>query len=205
MKIGFDRNQMTGSHKKSNETNHRRMMAMGHELVPLSVPYGDYIVITPEIEETIKRRGSKLKKMDLVNDIKVSVDRKNSIDEICMNLCSSQSQHERFREELITAQKAGCKFYILIETTERIRSVQDILKWSNPRLHKYNKTKYMHSIGKWQNVKLSGQRPPCDNVRLMKTMLTCESRYKCKFVFCSPYESAQKIVELLSGEGAKGE
>lgn len=196
---------MTGSHKKSNETNHRRMMALGHELVPLPVPYGDYIVITPEIEETVKRRGDKLKKMDLVNDIKVSVDRKNSIDEICMNLCSSQSQHERFREELITAQKAGCKFYILIETTERIRSVQDILKWSNPRLHKYNKTKYMHSIGKWQNVKLSGQRPPCDNVRLMKTMLTCESRYKCKFVFCSPYESAQKIVELLSGEGAKGE
>ena len=200
MRIGVDKNQLTGSHKKSNETNHRKMMAMGHELVPLPVPYGDYIVITPEIEETIKRRGGKLKKMDLVNDIKVSVDRKNSIDEICTNLCSSKRQHERFREELITAQKAGCKFYILIETTERIRSVQDILKWSNPRLHKYNKTKYMHSIGKWQNVKLSGQRPPCDNARLMKTMLTCESRYKCKFVFCSPYESAQKIVELLTKE-----
>ena len=200
MKIGVDVNQLTGSHKRSNEMNHRRMMSQGHEIVPLRIPYGDYIEVTPEIAEVVKRRGGKLSKLDLINDIKIAVDRKKSLDEICGNLCSNKEEHERFREELIRAQKAGCRFFVLVENTEHIKSINDVLKWSNPRLHKYNKTKYMHSIGKWQNVKLSGSKPPCDNVRLMKTMMTCEARYGCKFLFCSPYEAADRIVELLGGD-----
>lgn len=199
MIIGVDRNQLTGSHKKSNEANHRRMMAMGHEIMPLPLPYGDYIQVTPTIHETIIRRGDKIKKMDLVNDIKIAVDRKNSIDEICGNLCSTQKEHERFREEAITAQKAGAVFYVVVENTENIKSIHDILKWSNPRLHRYNKINYMHKLGKWQNVKNSGQRPPCDNLRLMKTMMTMAQKYSIKWIFCSPYESAQKIAELLEG------
>lgn len=200
MIIGVDRNQLTGSHKKSNEVNHRRMMAMGHEIMPLPLPYGDYIQVTPTIHETITRRGDKIKKMDLVNDIKIAVDRKNSIDEICGNLCSTQREHERFREEAITAQKAGAEFYVLVENTEGIKSVHDILKWSNPRLHRYNKINYMHKLGKWQSVQNPGKRPPCDNLRLMKTMLTMAQKYNIHWILCSPYESAQKIVELLTGE-----
>ena len=199
MIIGVDRNQLTGSHKKSNEVNHRRMMAMGHEIMPLPLPYGDYIQVTPTIHETIIRRGDKIKKMDLVNDIKIAVDRKNSIDEICGNLCSTQREHERFREEAITAQKAGCVFYVVVENTENIKSIHDILKWSNPRLHRYNKINYMHKLGKWQNVQNAGKRPPCDNLRLMKTMMTMSAKYGIKWVLCSPYESAERIVELLKG------
>ena len=201
MKIAVDVNQTTGSHKRSNELNHRRLMALGHSFVLTRLPYGDYAEVTPEVEEVIKRRGDKISKIDLVNDIKIAVDRKKNIDEICGNLCSSQNEHERFREEVIKAQKAKCRFYILVENDERIRSVQDILKWSNPRLHKFNKTKYMHSIGRWQNVKLSGKRPPCDNLRLMKTMLTMQAKYGCEFVFCAPFEAADKIAELLQGGG----
>ena len=200
MRIGVDRNQLTGTHKKSNEANHRRMMSMGHELMPLPLPYGDYVQITDEIAETVKRRGDKIKKMDLVNDIKIAVDRKNSIDEICGNLCSSENEHRRFREEAITAQKAGAKFYVVIETEEKIKSLDDIRKWSNPRLHRYNKINYMHRLGKWQNVKNSGSRPPCDNIRLMKTMYTMAQKYGINWIFVSPYESAAKIVELLTGE-----
>ena len=199
MRIGVDRNQLTGTHKKSNEVNHRRMMSMGNELMPLPLPYGDYIQITDEIAEVVKRRGDKIKKMDLVNDIKIAVDRKNSIDEICGNICSSQKEHERFREEAITAQKAGAKFYVLVENDEGIKSIDDIRKWSNPRLHRYNKVNYMHRMGKWQNVKNPGKRPPCDNFRLLKTMYTMSVKYDIIFVFCSPYESAEKIVELLKG------
>lgn len=200
MRIGVDRNQLTGTHKKSNEANHRRMMSMGHELMPLPLPYGDYVQITDEIAETVKRRGDKIKKMDLVNDIKIAVDRKNSIDEICGNLCSSENEHRRFREEAITAQKAGAKFYVVIETEEKIRSLDDIRKWSNPRLHRYNKINYMHRLGKWQNVKNSGSRPPCDNIRLMKTMYTMAQKYSIIWAFCSPYESAELIVKLLGGD-----
>lgn len=203
MRIGVDRNQLTGTHKKSNEANHRRMMSMGHELMPLPLPYGDYVQITDEIAETVKRCGDKIKKMDLVNDIKIAVDRKNSIDEICGNLCSSENEHRRFREEAITAQKAGAKFYVVIETEEKIRCLDDIRKWSNPRLHRYNKINYMHRLGKWQNVKNSGSRPPCDNIRLMKTMYTMAQKYNIHWCFCSPYESAAKIVELLKGGGQK--
>ena len=173
---------------------------MGHEIIPLPLPYGDYVQVTPTIYETVKRRGDKIKKMDLVNDIKIAVDRKNSIDEICGNLCSSQREHERFREEAITAQKAGCEFHVLVENTEGIKSVHDILKWSNPRLHRYNKINYMHKLGKWQSVQNPGKRPPCDNLRLMKTMLTMAQKYNIHWCFCSPYESAEKIVELLTGE-----
>ena len=198
MIIGVDRNQVTGSHKRSNEANHRRMARMGHQLVILPIPFGDYIAVTPTIEETIKRRGAKLKKMDLVNDITVAVDRKNSIDEICMNLCSSKEQHERFREECITAQKAGAEFYVLIENDEGIRSVKDLTKWSNPRFARYHKIKYMHSIGRWQSVKLPGKKPPCDNIRLIKTMGTMAAKYNVRFVLCSKPESAEKIVELLT-------
>lgn len=199
MIIGIDRNQLTGSHKKSNEANHKRMMNMGHELMPLPLPYGDYIQVTDEIAEVVKRRGDRIKKMDLVNDIKIAVDRKNSIDEICGNLCSSQKEHERFREEAITAQKAGATFYVVIENTEGIKSIDDIRKWSNPRLHRYNKVNYMHKLGKWQNVHNKGSKPPCDNIRLMKTMYTMAQKYSINWIFCSPYESAEKIVELLGG------
>ena len=200
MRIGVDRNQLTGTHKKSNEMNHRKMMAMGHELMPLPLPFGDYCLITDDVAETIKRRGDKIKKMDLVNDIKIAVDRKNSIDEICGNLCSSKREHDRFREEAITAMKAGAEFHVVIETDEKIRSVDEIRKWSNPRLHRYNKINYMHRLGKWQNVKNSGSKPPCDNIRLMKTMYTMAQKYSIHWIFCSPYESAEKIVELLTGE-----
>ena len=201
MIIGVDRNQITGTHKKSNESNHRKMTAMGHRLTILPIPFGDYIQVTPAIEETIKRRGMTLKKMDLINDIKVAVDRKNSIDEICSNICSSREQHERFRDECIAAQKAGCKFYVLIENDEGLKTIRDLVKWSNPRYHRYNKVRYMHSIGKWNHVKLSGKKPPCDNIRLMKSMMTMELKYGVKFIFCNPYESAAKIVELLETGG----
>ena len=204
MIIGVDRNQITGSHKKSNAANHRKMTSMGHKLTVFPIPFGDYIQVTPEIEETVKRRGMKLKTMDIINDIKVAVDRKNSIDEICGNLCSSREAHERFRDECITAQKAGARFYILVENEEGIRDVHGITKWSNPRLHRYNKIKYMHSIGKWQSTPLPGKRPPCDNIRLMKTMITMSAKYNVNFIFCSPYESADRIVELLGGTDEQG-
>ena len=201
MIIGVDSNQLAkGSHEKSNRANHQKHVSMGHILVPLAIPYGDYIQITPEIDEIIKTKGDKLSKKDLDGKITISVDRKNSIDEICGNLCSSQREHERFRNELIAAQKSNCKMFAVIENDEKIRSVDEIRKWSNPRLHRYNKINYMHRLGKWQNVKNKGSKPPCDNIRLIKTMHTMSAKYKIHWHLCSPYESAEMIVKLLNGE-----
>ena len=52
MRIGEDKAQQANKH----ELKHRMLAEMGHELVPLPVPVGDYIEITPEIQEVIDRR-----------------------------------------------------------------------------------------------------------------------------------------------------
>ena len=90
--------------------------------------------------------------------------------------------------------------YVNEQTDEKIRSVDEIRKWSNPRLHRYNKINYMHRLGKWQNIKNKGSKPPCDNIRLIKTMHTMSAKYGIHWHLCSPYESAEMIVRLLSGE-----
>ena len=78
MRIGEDTAQQASKH----ELKHRMLAEMGHELVPLPVPVGDYIEITPEIQEVIDRRGDKLKKMDLIGLIKTSVDTKRECEEL---------------------------------------------------------------------------------------------------------------------------
>lgn len=195
MKIGVDINQLTSSHEKSNLVNHKWLLNNGHGLTPIPLPYGDYCEVTPEIQEIIDRRKTKLSKIDLVSAIKISVDRKNSIDEICGNICGSQ--HERFREEAIRAKSAGARFYVLIENDEGITDLDGVKHWSNPRMHRYNKINYMHRIGKWKSVPLP-KRPPTANITLYKAMYSMEKKYDIIWVFCKPNEAGAKIVELLS-------
>ena len=54
MRIGEDKAQQANKH----EVKHHMLAEMGHELVPLPVPVGDYIEITSEIQEVIDRRGA---------------------------------------------------------------------------------------------------------------------------------------------------
>lgn len=193
MKIAADKNQFVGTHGKSNHRKHKELKELGNELVPIPLPFGDYCLITDEMQETIDRRGSKLKKQDLVGDIKLSIDTKKDLLEVCGNICSSS--HARFRDEVILAQKVGATLIILVEEAG-INSIDDVFKWQNPRLHRYNKIKYMHEQGKWQNIALP-KAPPTNGKTLAKAMLTLENKYGCRFMFCKPSETANKIVELL--------
>lgn len=202
MKIATDTNQLTGSHASSNEANHRWLLENGHGITPLPLPYGDYIEITSEIQEIIDRRGEKLGKMDLMLDIKVAVDRKKNLDEVSGNICGRD--HDRFREEVIRAQKAGAKFYVLVENDEGITDLNGVRHWSNPRMHRYNKIKYMHKIGKWPSVPLP-RKAPTASMTLFKAMYTMAKKYDIQWVFCKPSEAAAKIVELLGGDnGSQG-
>ena len=199
MKIAVDKNQLQkGSHAQSNAYNHRMMERAGHELVALPLPYSDYCEVTEEMQETIDRRGDKLKKADLVGDIKIAVDRKNSIDEICGNVCSTTSAHERFRDEVILAQKCGCKFYVLIED-EKVTNLDDLEKWENPREKKYFYYKALMAQGKKLRMILPKQ-PPASGKKLAKALRTMETKYGVKFLFCKPKDAAQRIVELLTKE-----
>ena len=197
MKIAVDKNQLQkGSHAQSNAYNHRMMERAGHELIALPLPYADYAEVTAEMQETIDRRGDKLKKADLVGDIKIAVDRKNSIDEICGNVCSTTSAHERFRDEVILAQKCGCKFYVLIED-DKVTSLDDLEHWENPREKKYFYYKALMAQGKKLRMILPKQ-PPASGKTLAKALRTMETKYGVKFLFCKPKDAAARIVELLT-------
>ena len=196
MKIAADKNQFSGSHGKSNAKKHKQLEKLGIEIIPTPLPFGDYCLVTDQMQETIDRRGDKLKKQDLVGDIKISIDTKKDLLELAGNICSGS--HDRFRDEIILAQKVGAKMIILIE--ERgIKSIDDVFQWKNPRMHRYNKIKYMHSIGKWNSIKVP-KRPPTSGQTLAKAMLTCQLKYGCKFLFCSPEETGGKIIEILTSE-----
>ena len=200
MKIAVDKNQLQkGSHAQSNAYNHRMMERAGHELIALPCPFGDYCEVTAEMQETIDRRGDKLKKADLVGDIKIAVDRKNSIDEICGNVCSTTSAHERFRDEVILAKKCGCKFYVLIED-DKVTSLDDLEHWENPREKKYFYYKALMAQGKKLRMILPKQ-PPASGKTLAKALRTMEIKYGVTFLFCKPKDAAARIVEILSNEG----
>ena len=199
MKIAVDKNQLQkGSHAQSNAYNHRMMERAGHELIALPLPFGDYCEVTKEVSETVDRRRTRLKKIDLFGDIKIAVDRKNSIDEICGNVCSTTSAHERFRDEVILAQKCGCKFYVLIED-EKVTSLEDLEKWQNPREKKYFYYKALMAQGKKLRMVLPKQ-PPASGKKLAKALRTMEEKYGVKFLFCKPKDAAARIVEILSND-----
>lgn len=194
MKIAVDKNQTIGSHEKSNADLHRQFGLIGNELVILNLPFGDYCEVTEQMQDTINRRGTKLKKADLVGDIKLSVDRKNSIDELCGNICGKS--HNRFRDEVILAQKCGCKLYVLVENkggeightgilNPTITELSQLHTWKNPRL-------FIRYAGK-QKYPMATK-----GITLQKACYTMQEKYGVTFLFCKPEDSGRKIVELLT-------
>ena len=131
----------------------------------------------------------------LANNQSVCIDTKFGMAEIYSCLISD---HERFRAEADRAVEAGIKLYILIEEPG-IKCLDDVRRWENPRYKRWLKISNAHKYGRMLNVKIPS-RPPVDNITLIKIMSSFSKRHKCEFVFCSPEEAGQKIVELLTSE-----
>lgn len=164
------------------------------------LPIGDYILHNDAVADVIARkqkRGIEVKKMDFIGTYNVCVDTKKDMQEIVGNICGQQ--HARFRDECILAQNNGIKLYVLIENTDGIKCVEDVFCWQNPRMHRYNKIKYMHNLGKWLNVALP-KAPPTKGEQLAKSMLSMQLKYGVEFLFCNPNKAGEKIVELLTRE-----
>ena len=106
MIIGVDKAQQAGKH----DLKHSHLEKLGHELIHIPIPVGDYIEITPKLAEVIKRRGDKLKKMDLIGDIDVSVDTKKDCNELYQDLIQD---HARFSDSCFLAQNNNIQLYIL--------------------------------------------------------------------------------------------
>ena len=194
MIIVADKNQFAGSHGKSNYKKHRAMAEAGISVLSVPLPFGDYCRLNAGMKETIIRRHDKLKKADLMGDIKLAIDSKKDLVEVAQNVCSKS--HSRFRDECILSQKVGARLIVLVEEPN-IHSVRDVFTWHNPRMNRYNKIKRMHEQGKWQQVPLPS-RPPVSGQTLAKAMITMEKKYGVEWQFCSREDAGKRIIEILS-------
>lgn len=175
------------------------------EVLRAPLPVGDYIIATDKVVDVIHRKSARkmeLKKMDFLGSYNISVDTKKDMQEIVGNICGKA--HARFRDECILAQNNGIKLYILIENIEGVKSINDVFRWVNPRLYRYNKIAYMHRQGKWQNIALPKAKPTSGET-LAKAMLTMQLKYGVEFLFCTPKEAGAKVIELLGGNENGGE
>ncbi len=196
MFIAVDKNQFSGSHEQSNRANHDGLKALGHTLVTVLLPYGDYARLTPEMTDIMTRRGNKMRRLDLAGSISTVIDRKANVSELAQNMCSTAEEHERFHTEYTLARQCGCRFFLLVED-DHIRSLDDLEQWENPRRKRWEHWKEMESKGYTLKRPLP-KRPPVDGKALAKALRTIEERYGVKTYFCTPQEAPSAIAYLLT-------
>ena len=131
--------------------------AEGIEVVRRALPFGDYC--DPD------RPG-------------IVIDRKQNLLEVAGNLVQ---QRARFLREVERANRAGCRLIILVEHSNRIRTLEDVIMWNNPRL------------------KVSPLA--VDGPRLFRIMHAMGNRFGFEWAFCDKIHTGQKIIELLGGDG----
>ena len=205
IRIAVDKAQKEGKHDQK----HEWMISHGCELEFLPLPVGDYVLIGEEMAETIRRRGKKLKKMDLLGDISLSVDTKASVSEIYQNLVGPQ--HARFRDECILAQKNHIKLIVLIESGPEVLTYTDLERWHDVKremIFRASVRKKYNLIGTTAaeldaaiadlNTHGAGIRPPVSGGHLAKAMRTMEQKYGVEFRFCCKEETGLIILQLLT-------
>lgn len=107
----------------------------------------------------------------------ISVDRKQTLLEVCSNLCQD---HDRFIRECERAKEDGTHLVVLVEHGGKIKSIDDVAQWVNPRL-------------KFSPYAVSGRR-------LMRMMKTTAARHGIEWQFCRKDQTGRKIIEILSRE-----
>lgn len=196
-KIAYDRAQKAGKH----EIKHQWLRNNGCELIDLPLPVGDYIAVTEEVEDTIKRRGDRLKKMDLLAVTHTTIDTKKDLEEVYSNLIGKS--HRRFRDEAILAQQNGIKFIVLVEDGFKIKTLSDVEKWKSRRFWKYCKENGISTKGDVDAevanfVNHGGKKPPVYGAQLMRSMQTMSDRYGIIWEFCDKRSTGRRIIEILS-------
>ena len=194
MKIAVDKAQKDGKHT----VKHSQIENDGHELIFLPLPVGDYILADDTIQEIIKRRGDKLKKMDLIGATKRSIDTKYGMEEIYGDIIGKS--HERFRDECILAKNNGIKLYILVENEFvpiRVIKREAVISPYIPdldHLHKYvNPRLFIMSQGRQKYPKAT------KGITLKKACITMKEKYGVEFIFCHGRDAGWAVTALLEG------
>lgn len=148
----------TRQQAKKHEAKHRWFAENSIEVVRSKLVVGDYTLPT---------------------DQSVCIDTKAGLLEVCGNVTQ---QHRRFVEEMELAKQLGIQLVILVEENG-VRTLEDVNKWSNPRL-------------RFSPKATTGET-------LYKILSAMEQRHGCQFLFCRKNDSARRIVEILTGGEAK--
>ena len=105
------------------------------------------------------------------------IDRKQNLNEVASNVTVDR---KRFVREIERCNASGCRMIVLVEHSNRIRRLEDVIGWKNPRL-------------KESPYAVSGER-------LYKIMKAMEGYYGIRWEFCNKQSTGRKIIELLGGD-----
>ena len=106
----------------------------------------------------------------------IVIDRKQNLGEVASNVTIDR---KRFVREIERCNRAGCRLVVLVEHGNRIRALEDVILWKNPRL-------------KDSPYAVSGER-------LFKIMKAMEGYYGIEWRFCNKQSTGKKILEILGG------
>ena len=106
---------------------------------------------------------------------KVVIDRKRNLLEVAQNLVQ---ERPRFLREVERAHRAGARLIILVEHSDKIRKLEDVINWENPRL-------------KSSPYAISGER-------LYKMMRMTGEHYGFEWSFCDKENTGNEILRLLT-------
>lgn len=159
-------------------------------------------IVTEFEKQDVKHYSSKLYVGDYMSldNPRLIIDRKQNLSEVCSNVCQG---HSRFRGELIRARDNGIKLIILIEHSNRVKSLEDVENWVNPRSKKRvwvpdqiktNKDGEEYwEAGHYETRKTKAM----PGKTLAKVMETMAKKYGCEWQFCDKNNTGKRIIKIL--------
>ena len=102
------------------------------------------------------------------------IDKKDGLLELVGNLCHTK-EHERIKREIAKARELGCKNFIFLIQDSKIKTLEDIKKWSST------------------HTKVRGET-------LLKIMITMKQKYGIRFIICKKKKMGEMIINLLNSK-----
>lgn len=129
----------------------------------------------------------------------VCIDTKKDIQELISDICGKQ--HQRFKQELLRAKESGIKLIVLVENRDGVKEIEDLIEWQNPRLLIMKNSDEIigtYSNGKPKYKKVQKFPSATKGETLFKVCRTMQERYGVAFDFCTPEESGERIINILT-------
>lgn len=107
-------------------------------------------------------------------DGKISIDTKESLQEVASNLLNRKDS-SRFWREVRKSRELGIQLVVLVESGPAVLNINDVPKW---------KSRYSQVTGR----------------RLIDEMIRLEYAYGVRWAFCSKTSTGKRIMEILEGK-----